>query len=175
MITQFHISNFKRLQSVSLELGNASVFIGPNNSGKTTALQALALWDMGWRRWVEKRDDSSASKRQGVAINLAKNDLVDQAERSQRLDVLQTSLDELIGALRITGKPDPWGPGIKVTDDFLDLLFKRYFERLGTPQQIFKRDYHGMADAISLQDIDVEVTQVLDALWEVAQRANPAP
>ena len=112
---------------------------------------------------------------QGVAINLAKNDLVDQAERSQRLDVLQTSLDELIGALRITGKPDPWGPDIKVTDDFLDLLFKRYFERLGTPQQIFKRDYHGMADAISLQDIDVEVTQVLDALWEVAQRANPAP
>jgi predicted ATPase len=53
LITHFKISNFKRLQSVELELGGATVLIGPNNSGKTTALQALALWDIGWRRWVE--------------------------------------------------------------------------------------------------------------------------
>jgi hypothetical protein len=69
MITKFRISNFKRLESVELELGDASVFIGPNNSGKTTALQALALWDIGWRRWAEKRDKSAASERQGVTIN----------------------------------------------------------------------------------------------------------
>ncbi len=74
LITQFRISNFKSLQSVELELGSATVFIGPNNSGKTTALQALALWDMGWRRWNEKRSGSNASTRQGVVIN--RRDLV---------------------------------------------------------------------------------------------------
>ena len=53
MITRFCIRNFKRLNTAELELGTAAVFIGPNNSGKTTALQALALWDIGWRRWAE--------------------------------------------------------------------------------------------------------------------------
>ena len=69
MITNFRISNFKRLGSVDLELGHAAVFIGPNNSGKTTALQALALWDIGWKRWAEKRDRSAPAERRGVTIN----------------------------------------------------------------------------------------------------------
>lgn len=69
MITKLSIQNFKRLQNADLELGSAVVCIGPNNSGKTSALQALALWDVGWRRWAEKRDDSAASERKGVTIN----------------------------------------------------------------------------------------------------------
>lgn len=69
MITKFTISNFKRLDEVEIELGNSVVFIGPNNSGKTSALQALALWDVGWRSWAEKRDDSSQSERKGVVLN----------------------------------------------------------------------------------------------------------
>lgn len=69
MITKFTISNFKKLDQVEIELGNSVVFIGPNNSGKTSALQALALWDVGWRRWAEKRDESSAKDRPGVVIN----------------------------------------------------------------------------------------------------------
>ena len=55
MLTQVTIRNFKRFDEVVIELGNPVVFIGPNNSGKTTALQALALWDLGLRRWNEKR------------------------------------------------------------------------------------------------------------------------
>ena len=69
MSTKFTIANFKRLGHVEIELGNSVVFIGPNNSGKTSALQSLALWDLAWRRWVEKRDGSSASERKGVVIN----------------------------------------------------------------------------------------------------------
>ena len=41
MLTKLTIRNFKRFDEVEIELGNAVVFIGPNNSGKTTALQAL--------------------------------------------------------------------------------------------------------------------------------------
>jgi hypothetical protein len=69
MLTKFTIANFKKLDTVEIELGESVVFIGPNNSGKTSALQALALWNVGWRRWAEKRDHSSASQRTGVTIN----------------------------------------------------------------------------------------------------------
>ncbi|MEK7324345.1 MAG: AAA family ATPase [Chloroflexota bacterium] len=72
MLTHLWIKNFKRLHDVDIELGKAVVLIGPNNSGKTTALQALALWDVGVRRWYEKqkrRGKTSSGERPGVAIN----------------------------------------------------------------------------------------------------------
>ena len=55
MLTKLTIHNFKRFGEVEIELGNPVVFIGPNNSGKTSAMQALALWDLGFKRWNEKR------------------------------------------------------------------------------------------------------------------------
>lgn len=70
MLTRITIRNFKKFRNDEIELGNPVVFIGPNNSGKTTALQALAFWDIGLKRWVEKRGTKEApGKRPGVTIN----------------------------------------------------------------------------------------------------------
>ena len=70
MLTNLRVKNFKRLQDVEIELGQTVVFVGPNNSGKTTALQALALWEIGLRKWVEKRSaKETPEKRPGVTIN----------------------------------------------------------------------------------------------------------
>ena len=70
MLTSLRVKNFKRLDDVEVELGQTVVFIGPNNSGKTTALQALALWEIGLRKWLEKRSaKGSPEKRSGVTIN----------------------------------------------------------------------------------------------------------
>lgn len=70
MLTKLLIRNFKRFGEVEIELGNPVVFIGPNNSGKTSAMQALALWDAGLKRWNEKRSGKSVpEKRSGVTVN----------------------------------------------------------------------------------------------------------
>ncbi len=75
MLTHLFVRNFKRFDAVEIELGNPVVFIGPNNSGKTSAMQALALWDIGLRRWNEKRATQPIpGKRSGVAVN--RRDLV---------------------------------------------------------------------------------------------------
>jgi ATPase subunit of ABC transporter with duplicated ATPase domains len=75
MITKLTMRNFKRFDEAIVELGENVVFIGPNNAGKTTALQALALWDIGYKTWVDKRGVGETSlKRSGVAIN--RRDLV---------------------------------------------------------------------------------------------------
>ena len=75
MLTKLTIRNFKRFGEVEVELGNPVVFIGPNNSGKTSAMQALALWTIGVKRWNEKRGGKSTpEKRPGVTIN--RRDLV---------------------------------------------------------------------------------------------------
>ncbi len=70
MLTKLTIRNFKRFETVEIPLSNPVVFVGPNNSGKTTALQALALWELGIRRWKEKRSErGTPEKRPGVTIN----------------------------------------------------------------------------------------------------------
>jgi hypothetical protein len=70
MLTRLRIKNFKRFGEADVELGQSVVFIGPNNSGKTTALQALALWDVGLRKWNERREGkTSPEKRPGVTIS----------------------------------------------------------------------------------------------------------
>ena len=71
MLTRLIVRNFKRFSEVDIELGSPVVLIGPNNSGKTAALQALALWDIGVKRWVERRGlgETAPQKRPGVTIN----------------------------------------------------------------------------------------------------------
>lgn len=69
MLTRLRLSNFKRFSNVDIELGQNVVFMGPNNSGKTSALQALTLWELGLRTWLAKRGESKATKRTGVIIN----------------------------------------------------------------------------------------------------------
>lgn len=70
MLTWLRIRNFKLFENVEIELAQRVVFVGPNNSGKTTALQALALWNTGVRRWLEKRGTGNVPKeRAGVTIN----------------------------------------------------------------------------------------------------------
>jgi len=70
MLSKITIENFKRLHHAEFPLNHAVVLIGPNNSGKTTALQALALWQIGLKAWASERGGkASPEKRPGVTIN----------------------------------------------------------------------------------------------------------
>jgi len=64
------IENFKRFGDIQrIELDHPAVLIGPNNCGKTSALQAIALWSIGLRTWVAESENSKAEKRTGKALN----------------------------------------------------------------------------------------------------------
>jgi len=70
MLTRLRIRNFKRFDEVEVDLASPVLFIGPNNSGKTSAMQALALWSVGLKRWNEKRAGATTpARRPGVAIS----------------------------------------------------------------------------------------------------------
>jgi hypothetical protein len=152
-------------------------------------LVALALFDrvdkelhtgsqllerMWSQREIENYLVTPESLRAFVMADLIEDDLIARAERNNRLAILDPCIVEITNALRLTGEPDPWGSDIKVTDRFLDPLFKLFFERLGTPQRTFKRDYHGLAAAIPIHQLDPEIHSMLDLIAETASRAMPS-
>lgn len=64
------IENFKRFGPPRrIELDHPSVLIGPNNCGKTSAMQALALWSQAVRTWYDVRRASSAKERTATSMN----------------------------------------------------------------------------------------------------------
>jgi energy-coupling factor transporter ATP-binding protein EcfA2 len=69
MLTRLRVKNFKTLEEIDIELGPSVVFVGPNNAGKTSALQALTLWASGLAEWVARRTGGKAKQRTGVTLN----------------------------------------------------------------------------------------------------------
>lgn len=56
MIRRVRIEGFKRFDDVEFALPGHIVVAGPNNSGKTTLLQAVAAWSLALNRWKERND-----------------------------------------------------------------------------------------------------------------------
>ena len=62
MIRTVRIRGFKRFDEVEFRLPGHLVLAGPNNTGKTTVLQAIASWSLALQRW---RELDNFSARQG--------------------------------------------------------------------------------------------------------------
>ncbi len=64
------IQNFKVFgDEVIINFSNPTVLIGANNSGKTTAIQALALWNWAVKIWFEKKKNTKSKSDKAVALN----------------------------------------------------------------------------------------------------------
>jgi len=56
MIQRVTIRRFKRFEEVTFDLPGHIVLAGPNNTGKTTMLQAVAAWGLALNRWKQLND-----------------------------------------------------------------------------------------------------------------------
>jgi ABC-type cobalamin/Fe3+-siderophores transport system ATPase subunit len=70
IIQYIECENFKAFGSLEQILfSQPSVLIGPNNSGKTTVLQALTIWNQGIRNWFQEKKHIKNVKNSGVGLN----------------------------------------------------------------------------------------------------------
>lgn len=64
------IENFKTFgDKQRIELDHPAVIIGPNNCGKTSVIQAIALWCQAVKTWHTARESSAAHERAGTPLN----------------------------------------------------------------------------------------------------------
>jgi energy-coupling factor transporter ATP-binding protein EcfA2 len=91
-----------------------------------------------------------------------------------QVDAMTHAIQEVSAALEILGKPKPFGPEIKASDDFLQPVFQKYFALLNRRNLMQKTDYHVLARLVARTQVDPEVENVLDRILDTARSANPA-
>lgn len=70
LINYVKISNFKGFgENIKIDFSQPSVLIGPNNSGKTSILQALGMWSMGIKTWFQEKGHGKSKSKIGTSIN----------------------------------------------------------------------------------------------------------
>lgn len=64
------VQNFKRFGTTQrIPLDHPAVLIGPNNCGKTTALQAIALWSQAIKTWWDVKGEAPPKERTATSLN----------------------------------------------------------------------------------------------------------
>lgn len=131
------------------------------------------LTEIMWRR----REIENYLCTEEVLLSYARHDLPDDlfgtAEAGRREQAMKESIEEISTALKTLRLPDPWSPDIKASDDFLDRLFERFFDKLGLSNIFGKTHYHILARLVPKDKIDPEVVEKLDAIVAVALKAKP--
>ena len=96
-------------------------------------------------------------------------------EVSRRQKAMGEAIAEVELAMRTLDRGSPWDDDTKVSDDFLTPLFRTYFQKLGLPNLMDKKDFYELADHVPGGEIDPEIGEKLDTIVQVAQSANPMP
>ncbi len=144
------------------------------------ALQSdpAALTELCWQRREIENYLCTEATLVAWAKSLAGDDQADLFVAQERVrldDAMRAVLRETEAALATLNMPSPWSPDLKVSDDFLDGLFKRFLARAGMPREaMYKKDYHRLAEFIPLPEIDPEVIAKLDAVAQTAAAARRA-
>ena len=98
MIRRLILRRFKRFDEVEFVLPGHVVLAGPNNTGKTTVLQAIAAWDLALTRWRQVNGMGKPQRASGKYYKWAP--IARQAFAAVPLRVL-----DLLWCEKTTGKP----------------------------------------------------------------------
>ena len=137
-------------------------------------MQLQAHLSMVQRMWARREIENYLCQREMLLVWAAAQGSIQAGELFSTLwcDAMNAAIDEVAAALATLEKPAPWSADVKASDDFLQPVFKKFYDRLGLPNVMRKTDYHTLAPYVSAAAIDAEVREVLDQIADVARRGT---
>ena len=127
--------------------------------------------------WQRREIENYVVFNKQILIDWARVEAIGPADDSlfskHCVSTMEETIVEIEKARATLRQESPWSLNIKVTDDFLDPLFETFFEKLKMTNFMRKTNYYTLVQYLPKDQIDPEVTEVLDAILEVANRAVP--
>jgi hypothetical protein len=105
--------------------------------------------------------------------SMAGGPLFEQADSDKALESMKKAVEDRVARAAIRDRNDPWWRTVKASDEFLDLVFPEFFRGLGLRPDFRKAEYYRLVPHIPDALISPEVVKVLDAISEVARKAQP--
>ena len=150
MITKLRVENFKRFAREEFDLEDSIVLAGPNNSGKSTLLQALATWAMALDRWrqgkgrtgkAKQRAGTPLTRKDFTALPLREFDLL-WNERSTALNKDELGPEQKPGEPRLIHISVTGSTGFQRNDEWNLTMELRY----QGPEQIYVKPIPSESD-----------------------------
>ena len=60
-----------------------------------------------------------------------------------------------------------WWQKAKLSDEWLDVIFPEFYKRVGLSSNFFKRDYYQLIMHMKPEEIDGEITEKLDMIFDL--------
>lgn len=98
--------------------------------------------------------------------------LTEWSEKEKWSAAMSASIDEIVEANEILSKGSPWSDDFKVSDEFLDPLFKTFFKKIGIMNLMNKRNFHELVPHVPVGLIPQEVVRVLDRIAAVHEQSQ---
>ena len=109
-ITRLYIENFRSIRKLDIALGETTVFIGPNNVGKSAILEALRTvltrqWNQGRGGFTEydvhvRSDDDDPKESPGIVIEI----VAEEVEAGEWTEAVGQELDRVMNSDPVSGK-----------------------------------------------------------------------
>ena len=127
--------------------------------------------------WEHREIENYIIPNQQVLLNWADNELGKDADGNMAsedyISLMKERIAEIEYARETLDQNSPWSSDTKVSTEFLDPLFSSFFKKLELPNLMQKTNYHTLVQYLPTEQIDPEVTDVLDGILEVAKKAKP--
>ena len=124
-------------------------------------------------QWKRREIENYIVYQKEILIGWAQAEAEQRGEAPQLVSTMEEAIAEIEDALATLGESSPWSPDTKVSDDFLDRLFDRFFNKLGLENLMRKTNYHTLVQYVPPEQIDPEISKVLDGILEIAKQAKP--
>ena len=89
-------------------------------------------------------------------------------------NLMDECIRDFVPPAALRDRQDPWWLDTKASDDFLDRVFRQFYERQGLAGMMWKSGYHQLARFVPKGMISGDVKDVLDEIDAVARQAKPA-
>ncbi|MBI4658753.1 MAG: AAA family ATPase [Verrucomicrobia bacterium] len=134
LIRKVHIENFKRWEVLDAVLKPLDCLVGPNNSGKTTLLQALALFDFGVHHCLSGKNGGLEIKGRSISpedfyvipcanpVDLWTNRKTQAASKHKIIKILVTFENALEATVSVDLTYNRFGVSLSCSDDSPDAL-----------------------------------------------------
>ena len=79
---------------------------------------------------------------------------------------MKQTIEDITPPLYLKDLSQEWWSKTKLTDEWLDIIFAEFYKKMNIKQDFYKRDYYELIKLMKPNDIDSEITEKLDLIFE---------